>query len=94
MPKNLVDKIIDLLSELANSGNGNNSEVNIANQIGKISLSEKDLITDLKALVSKDNCRKGMAKYLSEYKDGELVALAQKINDGGQYLKTKSQICQ
>lgn len=86
VPKNLVDKIIDLLSELANSGNGNNSEVNIANQIGKISLSEKDLITDLKALVSKDNCRKGMAKYLSEYKDGELVALAQKINDGGQYL--------
>ena len=44
------------------------------------------MITDLKALVSKDNCRKGMAKYLSEYKDGELVALAQKINDGGQYL--------
>lgn len=34
VPKNLVDKIIDLLSELANSGNGNNSEVNIANQIG------------------------------------------------------------
>lgn len=82
--KRVIDKAIDLLSELANSGN--TSEVDIANNLGKLSLSEKNLITDLTSLATKENCRKGMAKYLAEYKDGEIVALSQKINDGGQYL--------
>lgn len=71
--KNVIDEVVDLFSELANSGN--TSEVNIANRIGKVSLAEKNLIADLKELVTKENCRKGMAKYLSEYKDGELITL-------------------
>lgn len=71
--KNVIDEVVDLFSELANSGN--TSEVNIANRIGKVSLAEKNLIADLKELVTKENCRKGMAKYLSEYKDGELIIL-------------------
>lgn len=82
--KNVIDGVVDLFSELANSGN--TSEVNIANQIGKVSLAEKNLIADLKELVTKENCRKGMAKYLSEYKEGELITLSQDIKDGGQYL--------
>ncbi len=82
--KKTIDVVIDLLSELANSGN--TSEVNIANQIGKISLSEINLISDLKDLVTKENCRKGMAKYLSGYKDGELISLSQRVKDEGQYL--------
>ncbi len=82
--KSVIDKTIDLLSELANSGN--TSEVDIANSLGKLSLSENNLIADLTSLATKENCRKGMAKYLAEYKDGEIIALSQKIKDGGQYL--------
>ena len=82
--KETVDKAIDFFGELANSGN--TSEVDIANHIGQLSLTEKDLINDLVLVVTKDNCRNGMAKYLSEYKQGELVELSKEVNDAGQYL--------
>ncbi len=82
--KSVIDTAIELFVELANSGNV--SEVDIANNIGKLSLSEKSLVGDLKSIVTKENCRNGMAKYLVEYKNGELITLAQKIQDGGQYL--------
>lgn len=82
--KATIDKVIDLFGELANSGNV--SEVDVANHIGQISLEKANLGDDLLSLVTKENCRKGMTKYLNEYKEGELPELARKIKDGGQYL--------
>jgi hypothetical protein len=80
----VLSEVIDLFGELANSGN--QSEVDIANKIGKLSLANVELKADLVQLVSKENCRSGMAKYLLEYKNGALIELANEINDGGQYL--------
>ena len=82
--KTTVDKVIDLFGELANSGNV--SEVDIANHIGQLSLDNASLADDLINIVTKENCRKGMTKYLNEYKEGELPELAGKIKDDGQYL--------
>ena len=79
-----IDKVIDLFGELANSGNV--SEVDIANDIGDLSLNNNNLLNDLTLVVTKENCRKGMTKYLNEYNQGELPELAEKIKDGGQYL--------
>jgi hypothetical protein len=80
----ILREAIDLFGELANSGN--QSEVDVANKIGKLSLANVELKADLLQLISKENCRSGMAKYLLEYKNGELIELANQINDGGQYL--------
>lgn len=82
--RNVIDSAIELLGELANSGN--TSEVEIANRLGRLSLNEPTLKNDLCIVVSKENCRNGMARYLADYQDGVLVSLAKKINDNGQYL--------
>ena len=81
-----VRKAIQLYSGIANNATVGQSEADIAKTIGELYISNKDLIKDLPALFTKDNCRFGMANYLSVYNDGELVTLAEKIEDEGQYI--------
>ena len=37
-------------------------------------------------MFAKENCRKGMDNYLHEYNGGELITLANRIEDEGQYI--------
>ena len=44
------------------------------------------LVEDLKSVLTKDNCKKGMLEYLKVYRGGLLPSIARKIGDGGQYI--------
>lgn len=88
-PKEVLFEIIDLYCGIANNNNigaGKNSDTDIANSIGKICLENSTASNDLKALLSKEKCTEGMKKYLEKFENGELIVLANKIDDGGQYI--------
>ncbi len=84
--KSVVTNVIQLYSALANNGNAGKSESEIAKDIGTLSKSNTDLLADLPNLFTKDMCRHGMNNYLAEFNDGELVQLAELIDDEGQYI--------
>ena len=83
-----VKELIDLYTGIANSDNlgGKKTENDIAISIGKTVLNNNDLILDLKEIMNKENCSKGMTAFLHTYKDGELIRLADEIGDHGHYL--------
>ena len=84
---NIIFELIDLYVELANNTESARSETDIALNIGKLFLANSDLVTDFKNLLTKENCILGMRGYLSEYKDGVLLHLAEKLNDPGSYIE-------
>lgn len=86
--------VIDGFGGIANNFNFGNdkSYKDIAMHIGEICIGNKEIVTDMKELVNKENCIKGMQSYLGLYQDGLLISLANEIDDGGQfinYLKKK-----
>lgn len=82
----VVANVIQLYSGLANNGSIGKSESDIATEIGTLYKNNPTLIQDLPELFTKDMCRSGMANYLAGYNEGELVQLAEQIEDKGQYL--------
>lgn len=83
----LVEQVIDNYCGIANTANvGKSSESELAEKIGSITLKNPDVVTDLDMLLTSDQCRKGMLKYIAIFKDGILPRLAAEINDGGNYL--------
>lgn len=84
--KETVDKLIDLYVELANNTTTSRSETDIAIEIGKLYLENKNLSSDLKDLLTKQNCTDGMQKYLELYSNGELIRLAKQIGEAGAYI--------
>ena len=86
--KAVLSEIIDLFCGIANSNNMGSSKTDsdIAMAIGKLSIDNPEAAGDLKGLLSKENCTSGMLKYLTTFDDGILVALAEEIGDGGQYI--------
>ena len=86
-----LSKIIDSYCGVANSKNYSTSntqstELDIALSIGKECIQNEQIENDLKLLISRDNCRHGMQKYLEDYKNGILIDLANQINDHDDYL--------
>lgn len=73
---------------IANNKNmeGEKSDNDIALTIGKLCLDNDGVVDDLKSILTKDNCKSGMLEYLKLYDGGKLPAVAEKINDGGQYI--------
>lgn len=92
-PKDVLEKIIDNFTGLANSNNilGNKDESEFAMDIGKICITNKDAIADLAKIVTKENCQKGMQKYIARINDGELLKLSDEINDNGAYITVVKQ---
>ena len=89
-----VDVICTLLGnymELTNNTSDNKTDTDIANGIGKIYIANKNASSDLKALLTEENCRKGMLEYLETYADGKLPKLAKQVDDGGQYINVLRQ---
>jgi len=84
----VLGEIIELFCGIANSSNmgASKTDSDIAMAIGKLSIENPEAAVDLKGLLSKENCTNGMLKYLTTFDDGILVALAEEIGDGGQYI--------
>lgn len=86
--KDVVCSLIENYCGIANNQNmeGNKSDNDIALTIGTMCINHKDAIEDLKSVLTKENCKKGMLEYLKVYRDGLLPSIARKIGDGGQYI--------
>ncbi len=81
-----VKKSIQLYSGIANNAIVGQTEADIAKTIGELYIANPNLIKDLPDLFTKENCRCGMANYLSTFDEGVLVKLAERIEDEGQYI--------
>lgn len=86
--KDVVSKLIDNYCGIANNKNmeGEKSDNDIALAIGRLCLDNDGAADDLKSILTKDNCKRGMLEYLKVYEGGKLPSIAAKINDGGQYI--------
>lgn len=86
--REIVSDLINLYCGIANnnSAESGKSENDIAIEIGKICMDNPAAVDDLKSLLSREKCTAGMTAYLKDYAGGELVALADKVQDGGQYI--------
>lgn len=86
-PIDAVKEAIQLFSGMANNAAMGQSEADIAKAIGELYKANPTLIKDLPYLFTKEYCRNGMDSYLrTYYNDGELVRLAEAIDDEGQYI--------
>lgn len=86
--KDVVSKLIDNYCGIANNKNmeGEKSDNDIALAIGRLCLDNEGAADDLKAILTKDNCKSGMLEYLKVYEGGKLPSVAAEINDDGQYI--------
>ncbi len=84
-PKNIIGQLLTDYQNLANNTTSR-SDSDIANRIGNAYLCNTSAASDLYNILSHENCKKGMLKYLGVYRGGELKNLALKIKDGGQYI--------
>lgn len=92
-PGKIISLFIDYYMGIANNGNlvgSFKTESDIANEIGKLYINYPEAAGELQVFLSKDNCIKGMEKYLQQYDNGILPALANEIKDGGQYINVVS----
>ena len=84
----VLAEIIDSFCGIANSNNMgvSKSDSDIAMVIGKLAKENPNAADDLKRLLNKEKCTQGMTAYLKTFEDGALVALAEQVGDGGQYI--------
>lgn len=84
----VLSEIIDSFCGIANSNNmgASKSDSDIAMVIGKLAKDNPNAADDLKRLLNKEKCTQGMTAYLKTFEDGALVALAEQVGDGGQYI--------
>lgn len=86
--KDIVCALLDNYCGIANNKNmeGEKSDTDIALSIGQISIDHPKSVDDLKKVLTKDNCKNGMLEYLKVYEGGILPTVAERIEDGGQYI--------
>lgn len=86
--KDTVCTLIDCYCAIANNQNDGKgkSDSDIALEIGELCINYPDVVEDLKTVLTKDRCKKGMLKYLETYDGGKLVSIASSVGDGGQYI--------
>lgn len=84
----IVCSLIENYCGIANNKNieGGKSDTDIALAIGRICIDHPDAVEDLKSILTKDNCKKGMLKYLDMYRGGLLPSISKTIGDGGQFI--------
>ncbi len=84
----VVERLIDAYCGIANNNNveGDKSDNDIALEIGNICIENDGAIEDFKSVLTKENCKIGMEKYLKVYEGGKLPSIAAAIGDGGQYI--------
>ncbi|SDJ32367.1 hypothetical protein SAMN04487760_10564 [Lachnospiraceae bacterium G41] len=86
--KEIVCSLIDNYCAIANNQNDGKGKTDsdIALEIGEICIKNPESIEDLKNVLTKDRCKRGMLKYLESYDGGKLVSIAKSVGDGGQYI--------
>lgn len=86
--REIVCSLIDNYCGIANNKNmeGGKSDSDIALAIGRICIDNPNAVEDLKSILTKDNCKNGMMKYLEVYRGGLLPSISKTIGDGGQYI--------
>lgn len=84
----VVKRLVMLYGFLANNVKEETdmSENDIAIEIGKISLKNASAMSDLEKLFTAEKCQAGIKAFLDVYRDGELIKLANAVNDGNQYI--------
>lgn len=84
----VLSEIIESFCGIANSNNmgASKTDSDIAMTIGKLAIANTDAANDLKSLLTKEKCTFGMQAYLTTFDNGTLVALAETVGDGGQYI--------
>ncbi len=85
IPIEKAHQLIDDYQNLANNITGK-PDSGIVNNIGEIYITYPTAVSCLHNILTADNCKKGMHKYLDKYKDGLLSEIASQVNDGGQYI--------
>lgn len=87
-PQSVLEELIDLFGGIANSNNlsQHSTETDIALKIGRLCIDNKSASTDLKAVITRDNCASGMNAYINRFNGGELALLADEIGDNGRYM--------
>lgn len=83
--ESVVKNLIENYQDLANNTT-DKSDTEIANAIGRAYMANPCAAEDLHNLLTEENCKKGMLKYLDRYNDGKLPMLAKAIGDNGQYI--------
>lgn len=82
-----VHQLIDLYSAFANSGSAaGRSDNEIATDIGDLCMEHLGLAEDLRSIITEQQVREGMRKYLVEFDNGILIQLSDEIKDGGQFI--------
>ncbi len=86
--KDIVCSLIENYCGIANNKNmeGEKSDTDIALAIGRICIDNPEAVDDLKLILTKDNCKNGMLRYLEVYRGGMLPTIAKNVGDGGQYI--------
>lgn len=84
----VITDVIDKYLGIANIRNygQNETESDLANEIGRLMKKYPGLVSDLESLFVSQKCREGMKAYLDEYRGGELPSLAIAIKDSGNYI--------
>lgn len=84
----VVKRLVELYGFLANNVKEETgmSDNDIAIEIGKISLKNASAMSDLEKLFTAEKCQIGIKAFLDVYKDGELIKLANAVNDSNQYI--------
>ena len=85
-----LSELIDLYSGIANNGNYGvaTTESDLAINIGRLCMENPGAADDLASLVTKGKCMDGMKSYIEQYQGGELIHLAEEIDDKGQYINS------
>lgn len=82
---NAIKSLIEDYQNLVNNTTGK-SDSDIATNIGRTYIANASAAADLHSLLTTENCKKGMLKYLDKYREGKLPELASRIADNGQYI--------
>jgi hypothetical protein len=82
-----VSDVIDAYCGIANTANSvKSTESDLANGIGKAIIDNENIVDDLVSVITNEKCKQGMLAYISNYKSGVLVSLAQEVDDNGAYI--------
>lgn len=86
--RDTIEGLINLFCGIANNNPAETGKTDsdIAFEIGTVCMRSPHAASDLKKLLTKDQCTRGMTAYLANYKDGELPALGAKVKDDGHYV--------
>lgn len=74
-----AEEFLGLLAQLANTNNSTENASNLVDKLGNMKIHKTDLVPQLKSLLTPENAKEGMRKFLSHFEDGILFQLAEEI---------------